>query len=143
MSADQIDCTRSARLLTELSLAKIGIAIKAKGAGRFEARVERDDRILCVSTTPFLKAARQLIDEGYDSSSILSMRYASSDTECLRGKLGVVAALTVEDTDYGPRFRRWKALSTLAVQPRSACFQQGATTLPSPASGALRPRGVK
>jgi hypothetical protein len=30
-------------------------------AGRFEARLDGDDRILCVSRTPFIDAARKLL----------------------------------------------------------------------------------
>ena len=37
-----------------------------RGAGRFEARRDNGDHILCVSRTPFFDAARHLIGDGYD-----------------------------------------------------------------------------
>jgi hypothetical protein len=85
--------------------------------GNYEARLEGDDRILCVSSTPFCDAARQLIAEGYDSRAILVLRHAGSDEDCLRANLRTAASLTVEETKYGPRFRLWKPMPALAAAP--------------------------
>lgn len=35
------------------------------------------------------------------------MRYAGSEVDSLRGKIGAAAALTVEETPSGPKFRSW------------------------------------
>lgn len=85
-----------------------------RGAGRFEARLDGHDRVLCVSRTPFFDAARELIAQGYDPDTTLILRHAGSETDCLRARLKKAASLTVEETVYGPRVRRWKPISTLA-----------------------------
>ena len=66
---------------------------------------------------------------GYDPNLTLIMRHAGSDTDSLRAKLGTAASLTLEETDYGPKLRRWKPFSTLAVAPRNAPANRGATYL--------------
>ena len=88
--------------------------------------------VLCVSRTPFFDAARELVANGYDPNLTLIMRHAGSDTDSLTAKLGTAASLTLEETDYGPKLRRWKPFSTLAVAPRNAPANRGATT-PQPA----------
>ena len=45
--------------------------------------------------------------------------------------LGPPLLLTVEETDYGPKLRRWKPFSTLAVKPRIASDDLTAIT-PAP-----------
>ena len=49
--------------------------------------------------------------------------------DCLRARLGTAASLSVEETDYGPKFRCWKPIPALAVTPRIASDQRTATTL--------------
>jgi hypothetical protein len=100
---------------------------------RYVVRLDGDERVLCKSITPFFDAARKLTNDGCDPSITLVMRHASSDTECLRAPLATAAALSVEETPYGPRLRRWKAIPTLAVAPRIARNEQAATTLAAPA----------
>ena len=101
------------------------------GIGRFEARLDGTDRVLCVSRTPFFDAARKLIAEGNNPDTTLVMRHAGSKTDSLRAQLGAAASLSVEETDYGPKLRRWKPFSTLAVEPRIASEALTATT-PAP-----------
>ena len=101
------------------------------GIGRFEARLDGDDRVLCVSRTPFFDVARELLADGYDPDTTLIMRHAGSGTNSLRAKLGTAASLTIEETDYGPKLRRWKPFSTLAVDLRIAPANRG--YLPQPA----------
>jgi len=67
-----------------------------RGAGRFETRLGGDDRVLCVSRTPFLTAARKLVAQGYDPGITLILRHAGSDTDSLRAKLGAHRASSVE-----------------------------------------------
>ena len=43
-----------------------------RGAGRHQARLYGDDRILCVSRTPFFDAARELVAIGYDPNTELT-----------------------------------------------------------------------
>jgi hypothetical protein len=90
-------------------------------AGRYVARLGEGGQVLCKSSTkPFLNAARKLMDLGFDPSISLMMHHSGSDTVCLRATIGAAAALTVEDTQYGPRFRPWKPISTQAVSRRIA-----------------------
>lgn len=86
------------------------------GTGRYEACLDGDDHVLSVSQTPFFDAARKLISQGYDPDTTLILRHAGSETDSLRAELGTAASLTVEETAYGPRVRRWKPISTLAVR---------------------------
>jgi hypothetical protein len=37
--------------------------------------------VLCISTKPFLDAARKLMDLGFDPTNTLVMRHAGSETE--------------------------------------------------------------
>ena len=101
------------------------------GIGRFEARLDGTDRVLCVSMSPLFNAARKLIAEGSNPDTTLVMRHAGSKTDSLRAQLGAAASLSVEETDYGPKLRRWKPFSTLAVEPGIASEALTATT-PAP-----------
>jgi hypothetical protein len=103
------------------------------GRGRVQARLEDDDHVLCVSSTPYFDAARKLVTKGYDPKTTLILRHAGSETESLECRLATAAGLTVEETKYGPKLRRWKPLSTLAVAPRTAPSVLATTTLAAPA----------
>jgi hypothetical protein len=48
------------------------------GAGRFEARLDGHDRVLCVSRTPFFDAARELLAQGYDPNELHSATPAAT-----------------------------------------------------------------
>ena len=102
----------SKRDSTCLAPLKIFVSPAPSGASRYVARLANDDRILCVSRTPFLDAARELVANGYDPSVTLIMCHAGSDTAGLRAKLRIAATLTVEETDFGPKLRGWKPFST-------------------------------
>jgi hypothetical protein len=106
------------------------------GGGRFEARVDGHDRVLCVSRTPFFDAARELLAQGYDTNDLLMLRHAGSNTDSLRAKLGTAASLTVKETGYGPHVQPWKPFSTLPVRARSAPDDRAATTLAPPTARA-------
>jgi hypothetical protein len=106
------------------------VAPTSRRTGRYVARLGERGRVLCKSSTkPFLDAARKLMDLGFDPSTTLVMRHVGSETESLRATIGTAAALTVEDTTYGPRFRPWKPLPTLAVSRRIASKSMATTTL--------------
>jgi hypothetical protein len=89
------------------------------GRGRYEVRLPNGE-LVCISATPFFAAARKLIAIGYDPHSTLVMRHAGSDIDSLRFPLWAAAALTVEETKYGPKLRRWKAISTPEASPSIA-----------------------
>ena len=89
----------SKRELSRVVSLRIVATPAARGAGRFEARLDGHDRVLCVSRTPFLTAARKLVAQGYDPGLTLILRHAGSDTDSLRAKLGTAASLTVKETE--------------------------------------------
>ena len=103
-----------------------------RGAGRFEARLDGDDRVLRTSRTPFLTAARMLAAQGYDPGITLIFRHAGSDTDSLRAKLGTAASLTVKETKYGAQLEPWKPFSTLPVRATNAPDDRAATALAPP-----------
>jgi hypothetical protein len=50
------------------------------------------------------------------------MRQAGSDTDCLRGKIGVLARLCVRDNNYGtPKLRRMASAGVSRGLPMPAC----------------------
>jgi hypothetical protein len=78
----------------------------AKGQ-RYEARL--DGEVVTISKTPFLSAARVLLEQGHSPDTILAMSRAVSDTGSLRATLGAAAKLTVMETEtVGPRFGRYR-----------------------------------
>jgi hypothetical protein len=99
-----------------------------RSAGSYEARLDGDDRVLCISRTPFFDAARELIADDHDPNAELILRHAGSNTDSLRAELGTAASLTVEETGYGPRLRRWRPIPALAVAPRIASNERAAVT---------------
>jgi hypothetical protein len=127
----------SKRKSSGVALTIILSPVPFSSVGSYEARLDGDDRILCISRTPFFDAARKLAAEGHDCDTTLFLRHADSDTDSLRANLGTAASLTVEETKYGPRLRRWKPISTLAVAPKIAPNEQAATTLAHQAATTL------
>jgi hypothetical protein len=84
--------------------------------GFFEARLAGGEPVVAASRTPFFDAARRLRDLGMDGAAVLVMRNADSNTECLRATIGVAAALTVEESGFGPVFRRHRTGSPTPVE---------------------------
>ena len=75
---------------------------------------------LCVSREPLLAAARELIQRGALADTTLVMRHAGADYDALRGPLGALARLTVDEDGGGtgtPKFRRWRADQTMDQRP--------------------------
>jgi hypothetical protein len=110
-----------------------------RGAGRFEARLDGHDRVLCVSQTPFFDAARELFAQGYDPNDLLMLRHGGSDTDSLRAKLGTAASLTVKETGSGPQVQPWKPFSTLPVRARNASDDRASPTQRAGVSGGALP----
>jgi hypothetical protein len=97
-------------------------------AGRFEARLEGDKRVLCVSRKPFVDAARVLVTDGFDPTTMLVMRRVGNDVDAWRARLGIAAKLTVRESGDGPpRFVPWKAFSPDRGSPRIAPNESHAT----------------
>ena len=77
-----------------------------RGAGRYEARLDGEDRVWCVSRVPFLDAARALIAAGHDADAILEMCRPGASSWDLRAPLQIAAQLDVAETPFGPKFVR-------------------------------------
>jgi hypothetical protein len=86
---------------------------------KFQASLEGETAVLCVSSQPFLDGARILLDRGLDPDAILVMQHAGSDDVALHGSLGKTAMLTVDEHN-GTVFARWKPFSLSAGPPRIA-----------------------
>lgn len=88
----------------------ITVVVSPVKGGRFNAHV--DGVLICTSRTPFFTAARQLITDGHDPTTIAVMRHAGSDFEAMRAPLGIAAKLTVEENPV-LRFAMWKQFDGL------------------------------
>jgi len=78
---------------------------------------------LCESHQPLCAAARELLRRGVPADAVLILRHAGSGHDALRGRLGALAQLTVEDGPNGrPRLRRWKAPPLWGAAPPARFF---------------------
>jgi len=109
--------------------------------GYFDASTA-DGPLVRASRQPFFDAARRLIDLGYDSATVLVMRHAGSDTDCLTAQIGAAAKVSVKEDRNGPRFvpyepisRRVEALAS-AKAKRAARVANAPTNEPSVGPGA-------
>ncbi len=100
----------------------IRITIRSVGRGRFAAHL--DDRLLCVSETPLLSAARVLQAEGVPATTRLEMIHEGSATVAMRMTVGVAAGLRVSETGSMPRFVPWRP-DQLPCNSRFACTIDG------------------
>jgi hypothetical protein len=75
------------------SLQVVRIVVAASGR---KWRAVFDGRLVCVSTCPFVMAARLLIAEGIDPSCMIEMYHAGADAWALRGRLDEVAAVVLD-----------------------------------------------
>jgi hypothetical protein len=74
----------------------------ASSPGRFTAKLANEGDVLVRSSrTPFLDAARRLLELGYPVDAVLVMRHARSAVESLCAKIGKAAALTVTTAGSG------------------------------------------
>ena len=89
-----------------------------KHPNAFDARLADSGEVLCTSERPFFDGARALLKAGRASpDDMLVMRHAGSDHDALRAKVGVAAGLTIEETGFGPKRRKYKPRPTLEVPP--------------------------
>src|SRR5258708_15707878 len=74
------------------------VAPIASSPGRFMAKLASDGDVLVTSSrTPFLDAARRLLELGYSADAGLVMRHAGSVVDSLRATVGTAARLTVKE----------------------------------------------
>jgi hypothetical protein len=76
--------------------------------GVFEARLDSEPDVLCVSREPLFDAARVLMALGHDPRSILRMRHFGKSEVALTARLSVAASLTIEQSAFGPVARRFR-----------------------------------
>ena len=93
----------------------IRIIIASTPSGQWCATL--DGKALCVSSAPLLASARILIASGYDPAAIVDMWRERASALLPRGRLGVLAGLTVKDRPWGPTFERWVPFSVPPVEP--------------------------
>jgi hypothetical protein len=96
----------------------ISLTIHSVGRGRFAAFL--GDRLLCVSETPLLPAARVLQAEGISAATRLEMIHEGSATVAMRSTVGVAAGFRVSETGSMPRFVPWRP-DQLPCDSGSAC----------------------
>jgi hypothetical protein len=65
--------------------------------------------LLSRSRQPLLDGARELLNSGYPTDTVLVMKYAGSQVTAATSTIGTAARLTVsEEANRPPRFKRWK-----------------------------------
>ena len=96
-----------------ISTTEILIRVEPVGRGRFSARLADGGQVIVRSSRqPFLDAARRLIDLGYEPTTVLVMRHAGSDIDCLTAQIGAAAKLRVKEPDRGRlQFVEWEPIT--------------------------------
>ena len=82
--------------------------------GSYEARLDGQKHVLCTSRQPFTEAARSLARIAIsDPEAMIEMRHVGSDVPALRGKLRLVAAMSVVERDRRTLyFEKWRPSQT-------------------------------
>jgi hypothetical protein len=116
----------STQAITIIAMPAIG-ADGERLAGQFDAYL--GTRLLVVRTRqPFVDGARALLALGFDPATTVILKHLGSEIECLRGRLGVAARLTVKERDRGRViFERWEDVcaSSLVALPSSQTAPAG------------------
>ena len=87
------------------------IIVSPAGRGKFTAHLQ-DGRQLCQRTFSPLAAARQLLADGRDPATQITMRHAGSSTDALVSTIGVAAKLCVTERQAAaPRLRALSIIS--------------------------------
>ncbi|MFT0893074.1 hypothetical protein [Pseudochelatococcus sp. G4_1912] len=76
----------------------LAIIIHPLGRGLYEARIG-ETVVVKSSRTPFLDAARVLLDAGYNPHAQITMQHAGSDTIALRALLSTAAKCAIVEGD--------------------------------------------
>lgn len=101
---------------TKITISKAGYG---KRGQLFNSSVD-DRRIVSSSTTPFVDAARVLLNEGIHSDTPIFIFHEGCSYYSLKSTVGKAAKLTVIDRGHAPIFRPWRALSAVPVEPSVA-----------------------
>jgi hypothetical protein len=80
-------------------LPTLHIVVRPVGRGRYAAVL--DGQEICRSEMSIFSAARQLLPQGYDPSTVLALFYEGSATIAVRSTIGGAAGLTVDEPDKG------------------------------------------
>lgn len=89
---------------------QLNITITPLGRGLFEARL--GPTVLCRSKTPFLSAARVLLEASHAPETLFTMTHEGSTVVAMRATLEAAAAQSVVDNDSnGPRFALYRAFN--------------------------------
>ena len=112
----------------------ITVTPTAKRSGRYDARLSDGCILVWASKQPFVDAARRLLDLGHDPTTVLVMRHAGSDTDCLTAQIGAAAKLRVKEDRGGPRFVPWEPFPRRVKAPASAKANRAAGVAPDHAN---------
>jgi hypothetical protein len=101
--------------------------------GYFDASLTDGSVVIRASRQPFLDAARQLLDLGYDPAGVLS-------DGGLTAQIGAAAKLRVKEDRNGPRFLAWEPISRRVKALASAKAKRAARVTTAKANEpSLRP----
>jgi hypothetical protein len=87
------------RLQDRHLVAPIRVIAIPMGVAKWRATV--DGETICVASSPLIAAARLLIAQGVDSSSIIELWHQHAAAWSLRGKLGPVASVVLDGEQKG------------------------------------------
>ena len=107
------------------------VMITVSWPGCFAARLGDGLVLVSASKQPFVDAARRLIDLGYAPTTMLVMRHAGSDTDCLTAQIGAAAKIRVKEDRCGPRFVPWEPISRRVEALASAKAKRVARIVPA------------
>jgi hypothetical protein len=86
--------------------------------GRFAAHDDRGRLLVASSRQPLLDACRLLLSVGIEANAWAIMRHHGNDVDAVRGKVGILAKLTVVERDRGGiQLERWNPISSSAGSP--------------------------
>ena len=94
--------------------------------GVFEVR--SDGRLLCRSRQPLCDGARALLLDA-PADTIVSVRHVGADHVALTATIAAAAALDVEETAHGPKFRRHRKAPRSALKAAPARRNEQAATM--------------
>jgi hypothetical protein len=104
-----VNTTERERLQDRPLASPIRIDVARMGHGKWRATL--NGRTLCTAAAPMVQAARILIVNGVDSSSVIEMWHQHADAWALRGKLSAVAATILDGERKAQRHTRNRPLA--------------------------------
>jgi hypothetical protein len=92
-----------------------------KHPNAFDVRLADQCEVICTSDTPFFHAGRVLLERKFaQPDDVLVMSRTGSSAFALKGRIGLAASLTIEETRFGPKRRRYKQRPSLVGPSRIA-----------------------